>query len=118
MEDFFTESADALIPSLKNLLCFGDTDEVFAAMRIGYVDAIAGHEASILEYMKTSSITMRILDEGIVEVELGVAFEKGADEELVNKINDTLALLSKNGFTSRLLTKYGLDPDYYLAVER
>ena len=61
---------------------------------------------------------MRILDEGIVEVELGVAFEKGADEELVNKINDTLALLSKNGFTSRLLTKYGLDPDYYLAVER
>lgn len=118
MEDFFTESADALIPSLKNLLCFGDTDGVFAAMRIGYVDAIAGHEAAILEYMKTSSITMRILDEGIVEVELGVAFEKGADEELVNKINDTLALLSKNGFTSRLLTKYGLDPDYYLAVER
>ena len=49
MEDFFTESADALIPSLKNLRCFGDTDGVFAAMRIGYGDAIAGHEAAILE---------------------------------------------------------------------
>ena len=118
MDDFFTESADALVPSLKNLLCFGDTDGVFAAMRIGSIDAIAGHEAAILEYMKTSTVEMRILEEEILDVYLGVAFDRlTAKPEFVQKINDTLSLLRKNGFMSKVLAKYGLDPDYYTAVE-
>lgn len=42
----FLHEIDSPVPQLKQVNCFSTTEELFAALRKGYVDAIAGHEAN------------------------------------------------------------------------
>lgn len=102
------------IPKLKALNCFPSMAYTFAAINGGYVDAVAGHEEAIIEYMKTSSISLRILDEPLLEVKLGVAFLKGTNANIIEKINKTFLILRKNGYISKLYSSYGLDPETHM----
>lgn len=102
------------IPKLKALNCFPNMTYTFAAINGGYVDAIAGHEAAIIEYMKTSSVSLRILDEPLLEVQIGVAFLKGTNADMIEKINKNFLILENNGYLSRLYSSYGLNPETHL----
>ena len=86
----------------------------FAAINGGYVDAIAGHEEAIIEYMKTSSVSLRILDEPLLEVQIGVAFLKGTNADMIERINKNFLILRNNGYLSKLYSSYGLNPETYL----
>lgn len=55
---------------------FVEMNELFAALRKGYVDACAGHEIVMQEYLRQSGQKYRILDEEIIDSKLGVAFSK------------------------------------------
>lgn len=102
------------IPKLKALNCFSSMAYIFAAINGGYVDAIAGHEEAIIEYMKTSSVSLRILDEPLLEVQIGVAFLKGTHADMIEKINKNFLILRNNGYFSKLYSSYGLNPETYL----
>lgn len=102
------------IPELKSLNCFPDINYMFAAINEGYVDAIAGHELVLREYMKTSSLKLRVIDESLLDVKVGVAFLKGTNAEIIQKINDTFRILRNNGYMSKVVSAYGLDPNVYL----
>lgn len=102
------------IPKLKTLNCFPSMAYTFAAINGGYVDAIAGHEEAIIEYMKTSSVSLRILDEPLLEVQIGVAFLKGTNADMIEKINKNFLILRNNGYLSKLYSSYGLNPETYL----
>lgn len=102
------------IPKLKALNCFPNMTYTFAAINGGYVDAIAGHEEAIIEYMKTSSVSLRILDEPLLEVQIGVAFLKGTNADMIEKINKNFLILRNNGYLSKLYSSYGLNPETYL----
>lgn len=102
------------IPKLKALNCFPSMAYTFAAINGGYVDAIAGHEEAIIEYMKTSSVSLRILDEPLLEVQIGVAFLKGTNADMIEKINKNFLILRNNGYLSKLYSSYGLNPETYL----
>ncbi len=102
------------IPVLKELNCFPNMTYTFAAIYNGYVDAIAGHEIVLKEYMKSSSIKLKILDEPLLDVQIGVAFLKNTHGEVIEKINNALLLLKNNGYLASLISSYGLDPDVYL----
>lgn len=99
------------IPKLKALNCFPSMAYTFAAINGGYVDAIAGHEEAIIEYMKTSSVSLRILDEPLLEVQIGVAFLKGTHADMIEKINKNFLILRNNGYFSKLYSSYGLKPE-------
>ena len=64
--------------------------------------------------MKSSSVELRILDEALLEVQVGVAFRKGTNSDVIEKINKTLYMLNRNGYMAKLIASYGLDPDVYL----
>lgn len=102
------------VPELYALNTFPNMSYIFAAISEGFVDAIAGHEIALREYMKSSSVKLRILEEPLLEVKLGIAFGKDTHAEIIEKINQTLYLLKHNGFLSELVSSYGLDPDLYL----
>lgn len=95
--------------NLKELYCLPKIEDTFAALRKGYVDAVAGHETALKEYMLHAR-QYRILDEALLEVRLGVAFYKDGDAALVSKITAALRAMEQDGFTAGIAQKYGLDP--------
>ena len=49
---------------------------IYTFLGKGYVDALGAHEESIIQYMKDYNMELRILDEPLMTVGLGVAFAK------------------------------------------
>ena len=81
---------DASLPALRDLYCFEDRELIYTALGKGYVDAIAAHEVSILQYMQDYNTEYRILDEPLQVVRLGVAFGKNDVRGLETQLTATL----------------------------
>lgn len=96
--------------TLKNFLCFTAVDNVFASLRKGYADAIAGHRTALDERIKNYSDNQyRYLKEPLVKVQIGVAFKKDTHSGLVRSLTEKLAEMTKDGTTEKLLNEYGID---------
>lgn len=109
-DEIFSSGTDPRIPKIKQLYCLFDMENVFAALRKGYADAIAGHETALLEKMKSVGGDYRILDESLLDVELGVAFEKDNEHQPVERMTKTLLQMRNDGFIDSVLSEYGLNP--------
>ena len=105
------------VPQIKELYSFSDRSFLNPALVEGLVDAIAAHESSLLTYEKDYGVTYRILDEPLLEVGLGTAFDindtRGIDVKLTHAYQDMLA----DGTMERLVSKYFDDPSPFLDVE-
>lgn len=109
--NLFLHMIDSSIPEVKEVDCFATTDDMFAALRKGYVDAIAGHEALLNEFIENGKGEYRLLEESPYISEIGVAFEKGTHVELTQKINALITEMSKDGTIGSIAEKYGLDSE-------
>ena len=105
------------VPQIKELYCFSDRSYLNPALVEGLVDAIAAHESSLLTYEKDYGVTYRILDEPLLEVGLGTAFDindtRGIDVKLTHAYQEMLA----DGTMKRLVSKYFDDPSPFLNIE-
>ena len=105
------------VPHIKELYSFSDRSYLNPALVEGLVDAISAHESSLLTYEKDYGVTYRILDEPLLEVGLGTAFDindtRGIDIKLAKAYRDMLA----DGTMERLVSKYFDDPTPFLDVE-
>lgn len=105
------------VPQIKELYSFSDRSYLNPALVEGLVDAIAAHESSLLTYEKDYGVTYRILDEPLLEVGLGTAFDindtRGIDVKLTHAYQEMLA----DGTMERLVSKYFDDPSPFLNVE-
>ncbi len=105
------------IPQIKKLYSFSDRSCLNPALAEGMVDAIAAHESSLLSYEKDYGVTYRILDEPLLEVGLGTAFDlndtRGIDVKLTRAYRDMLA----DGTMERLVSIYFDDPSPFLDME-
>lgn len=113
-DEIFSSGTDERIPPLRDLYCFENTKNVFAALRKGYVDAIAGHETAFRDYMRYTSGNYRVLDENLLVVHLGVAFDKNGDGVMAGKVKATLDKMKNDGFTQEILRAYGIDSAFAL----
>ena len=113
-EDLFLHKIESDLPQMEQVNCFSTTNEIYAALRKSYVDAIAGHEAMLGSLVKEGKDAYRMLDESIYKSELGVAFKKGTHEEVAADLTETLKKLQREGITEKIVTKYGLDADEIL----
>lgn len=102
---------DNRIPKLGDIYSVSGMDEVYASMRKGYVDAIAGHESAMLSFMKSNPGVYRMLEESLYVSELGVAFEKGTHEAFAKELTQVLNQMKKDGTIRTIVEKYGLDAD-------
>lgn len=109
-EQLFTEYGD-LLPKVGSLYCFKEKDYIFASLRKGYVDAISGHEYMIRELLNESDNEYRLLEESPLVSKLGIAFAKGHDNELPDKLKSALKETLEDGTAAKIAEKYGLDAD-------
>lgn len=116
-EDILLNHTNENVPQIKELYSFSDRSYLNPALVEGLVDAIAAHESSLLTYEKDYGVTYRILDEPLLEVGLGTAFDindtRGIDVKLTHAYQKMLA----DGTMKRLVSKYFDDPSPFLNVE-
>lgn len=116
-EELLLNRTDERIPSIRSLIALQDRELIYPVLSKGYVDGIAAHKTAIKQYMKDYDIEFRILDEPLLNVGLGVAFDKndvrGLDVELTQMLNQ----MRLDGTQRKILEKYLDDVDEYLEVE-
>ena len=110
-DEIFSRNDDPRIPRIKNLYCFPNFDQVFAALRKSYADAIAGHETAMIAYMNSTSGEYVILEESLAEVHLGVAFSLTNDTDIPSRLTATFAEMASDGTTAKIIAKYNLPTD-------
>lgn len=115
-DEILSAHDDERIPDDIRLYCFTDFDIIFSSLDNGYVDAIAGHDTIMAEYMKENPSKYRILEEPLLEVNLGAAFLKGENTALVDLLKQSVQVLLNDGTIAEIVTKYGLDPEKVLAL--
>lgn len=81
-ESIFLTSDAPGIAQVEAVYSFSTMDEVYACLRKGYADAIAGHENALGLFLASSPGSYRMLDETLDVSQLGVAFQKDTHQEL------------------------------------
>jgi len=110
-EMVFLNAADYGLPEVERVFSLSTTDEMFAILRKGYVDAIAGHEGLLGKIVNDGTDTYRMLQESPYVSELGVAFEKGTHQELSEELTEVLETMKSDGSIGQITKKYGLDAE-------
>ena len=96
-ESLFLNHTDPRIPEVRALLTVQNRELIFSYLSKGYVDAIAAHEISIVQFMQDYGLEYRILDEPLQVVGLGVAFARSDTRGLDTELNAVLAEMRADG---------------------
>ena len=107
----FLNAADYGLPEVERVFSLSTTDEMYAILRKGYADALAGHEGMLGKIVNDGTDTYRMLEKSIYVSELGVAFEKGTHEELAGELTEVLEEMKADGSIGRIAEKYGMDAE-------
>lgn len=116
-EELFLNYEENHLPKLKNLFSMQNRELIYPSLTKGYVDAVAAHETSIIQYMKDFDVEYRILDEPLMTVGLGVAFDKEDDRGLDQELSKTMQEMRVDGTMKKIISKYLDNADQYLEVE-
>ena len=117
-EGIFLNRTDERIPKLGNLISLENRELIYTFLGKGYVDAVGAHEESIIQYMKDYNMELRILDEPLMTVGIGVAFSKNETRDLPEKLEQTLDEMREDGTSAKIIGKYLDDPEKYLEVDQ
>ena len=102
---------------LENLISLGHRELIYTFLAKGYVDAVAAHEESIVQYMKDYDASFRILEDPLMVVGIGVAFAKEDDRGICEQMDQTLEEMRQDGTSLKIIKKYLDDPQKYLEVD-
>ncbi len=117
-EGIFLNRTDSRIPEVAGLMSLEKRELMYTFLAKDYVDAIAAHETSILQYMQDYNVTYRILDEPLMTVGLGVAFSKDDERGICEELDRTLEEMRLDGTSEQIIGKYLEDPAKYLEVDQ
>ena len=107
-ETIFTEKEKG-IPDVKFVYSFPDMEDALMVLQQRYVDAVAGHEGTLLQRMKNIKGEYRLLEESLMETDIGVAFSKKADADLVQKLDRILTDMKEDGTIASIEEKYDVE---------
>ena len=116
-EDIFLKERIPELALVDQIYSYRALGEVFTALRKGYVDAIAGHEAALLIYTQEYPDQYRYLNLNLEKSRLGIAFSKEGDAALAEELTKTLREMTEDGTVGEILTKYGLDVEKNIYTE-
>lgn len=117
-EEIFLKRTDSRIPEVGNLISLEHRELMYTFLAKEYVDAVASHETSILQYMKDYDVEYRILDEPLMTVGIGAAFSKNDERGICEKLDETLEEMRKDGTSEKIIGKYLDNPEKYLEVDQ
>ena len=95
--------------ALARLTVYPELGQVFAALRGGYVDAAAGMEGALKQYLDDYPGEYRLLNMSFRSQAQGVAFRKNGDTALAQKLRDALADMTADGTTAAIISAHGLN---------
>ena len=107
-------SHDGTLPQLRKVISVQKRDLIFALLGKGYADALAAHDTSVEQFMTESGLEFRVLDQPLLTVGLGVAFDKEDARGLSTQLTQVLNEMRADGTTRDILSRYVSDPDRYL----
>ncbi len=107
-------SHDGTLPELQEVISVQKRDLIFLLLSKGYVDAIAAHDTAIEQFMSECGLAFRILEEPLLTVGLGAAFDKNDPRGLNDRLNAVLREMYADGTTARIIGQYFPDTDRYL----
>lgn len=113
IQDYFLKDATEGTPKPEQISTFITMQDVFAAFGKGYTDAVAGPEAGLKNFTKNNENLYRYLPEPLFLAKIGVAFEKGQNEEVINLLNQELDEMKQDGTIAQIAKKYGLNKAEY-----
>lgn len=87
--------------SLKNVIEVKDNMTALMDLEKGGCDAVLMDEVVARYYMQKKNKNYRVLDKSLADEEYGIGFRKN-DKELMNKIQDTLNDMSKDGTLAKI----------------
>jgi polar amino acid transport system substrate-binding protein len=110
-ETIFLERESEDIPEVEELYSMNDMEFVFTALQYDFVDAVAGHEIMIRQYMDSMAGDYRLLDEELQSVGVGVAFDKDNPSDAVTGLEQALSDMRDDGTLAQILETYGIIAD-------
>ena len=113
---FLNETATEL-SQVDQIYSYRTLGQAFTALRKGYVDAVAGHEAALLIYTQEYPDQYRYLNLSVERSKLGVAFSKEGDAALAEELTRTLHEMTEDGTVGEIIAKYGLDVEKNIYTE-
>ena len=116
-EKIFLNNTNPNVPEIGKLYSVGDRMLMYPLVSKGYVDALAAHEASILQYEKDYSVSYRILDESLKDVGLGYAFDKNDTRGIAEQLDATLSQMHEDGTLAKIVGQYLDNAEKYLTVD-
>ena len=115
-EELFRKHEDTRIPQLGKVLSLRNRDLIYTFLSKGYADAVAAHDTAVKQFMKDYDMEYRILEEPLLVVGLGVAFDKKDDRGLAQKLTETFEEMREDGTMKEIVGTYMEDTDCYLEV--
>ena len=115
-EELFRKHEDTRIPQLGKVLSLRNRDLIYTFLSKGYADAVAAHDTVVKQFMKDYDMEYRILEEPLLVVGLGVAFDKKDDRGLAQKLTETFEEMREDGTMKEIFGTYMEDTDCYLEV--
>lgn len=106
---------NAYNPEIK-IQTFDDREAALSGVTNGQVDGYSNAKTIISAIIKQKNLDLRILDGSLGEENIAIAFVKGENEELRQKINNAIEELIEDGTVSELSEKFfsGVDAAYKL----
>lgn len=116
-EEIFGNHEDSRIPNIKDLFSMQNRELIYPFLSKGYVDAVAAHETAILQYMKDYNLQYRVLEEPLLTVGLGVAFNKEDKREIAETLTETFKEMRADGSAEKIISNYLDGAEKYLEVD-
>lgn len=116
-EELFLHPDEYGLPQLRQLFSLHNRDLIYPFLSKGYVDAIGSHETSILQYMADYGVELRILDQPLLTVGLGAAFDLHDERGLDGTLNAVLTDMHRDGTVEAVISGYLPDAASYLEVD-
>lgn len=108
-EQIILDGSSPNFPKVAQLTCFRSLDQVFTALRKGYVDAMVGHEGSLKAYTDEYPDQYRFLQMSLRSEALGVAFLRDGDPTVAQQLNQAFQEMREDGTLEAIVETYGLD---------
>lgn len=105
------------MPKPREIISVQNRELIYSFLGKQYADAVAAHETAILQYMKDYGVTYRILDEPLMQVGIGVAFDKNDDRGLAEQLTETFREMREDGTAEEIIGQYLDNPGQYLEVD-
>lgn len=116
-ETMLLKQINPSVGEVHSVFCLEDRSLIFPLLGKGYVDAIAAHEESIVQYMKDYGVEYRILDEPLQTVSLGYAMIKDDPTGIAKQLDQALSQMHADGTLLSIYSKYISDAEKYLGVD-